>query len=220
MSATGKLIVFRGGPATNTYVWSPFVTKLEARLRFAAFSYNRDAGSPRSAPKGKIPYVQFPDATTLGDSTLIIKHLVDRDALPDLNAPLKPAQRAQDLAIRALLEDKLYFYHGKEKWCDNYTTMRDGVLAAIPWPMRMIIGYIAQRGAVQMLYGQGTLRLQDDEITMLMAEIWDSVEALLQEAKASRKGEKGPFWVLGGKEPTEADATLFGFVAGALVCDA
>ena len=145
---------------------------------------------------------------------------MERDALPDLNATLKPAQRAQDLAIRALLEDKLYFYHGKEKWCDNYTTMRDGVLAAIQWPMRMIIGLIVQRGAIQMLYGQGTLRLQDDEITMLMAEIWDNAEALLQEAKASSKETKGPVWVLGDKEPMESDATVFGSVVGALVCDA
>jgi hypothetical protein len=125
--AQAKLVVYRGWLERGQHVWSPFVIKLEARLRFAGIAYTTDAGSTRSAPKGKIPYVEFrrlqPGATAaagsiidsrpafLGDSTLIIKHLVEWDVLPNINARVSPAARAQDLAIRALLEDKLYFYH-------------------------------------------------------------------------------------------------------------
>ncbi|KHN97270.1 glutathione S-transferase [Metarhizium album ARSEF 1941] len=32
--------------------------------------------------------------------------------------------------------------------------------------------------------------------------------------------DDAPFWVLGGSRPTEADATVYGFVVGALVCTA
>lgn len=33
-------------------------------------------------------------------------------------------------------------------------------------------------------------------------------------------GDDGkPFWVLGGDDPTEADATVFGFVSSVLVCE-
>lgn len=32
--------------------------------------------------------------------------------------------------------------------------------------------------------------------------------------------EEAPFWALGGKGPSEADTTLFGFIAAAMVCDA
>jgi len=124
------VIVYRGWLDRGKYVWSPFVIKLEARLRFAGVSYATEAGSTFKAPKGKIPYIEcrglqassLPQGSapldgnpspgvTLGDSTLIIKHLIEWGILPDNNATLSPAAKVQDLALRALLEDKLYFYH-------------------------------------------------------------------------------------------------------------
>jgi hypothetical protein len=76
-----KLIVYRGWLDRGKHVWSPFVIKLEARLRFAGVPYITEAGSTRTAPKGKIPYVECRGlgdslSTSLGDSTLIIKHLM------------------------------------------------------------------------------------------------------------------------------------------------
>lgn len=111
------LTLFRGWKDPGRHVWSPFVIKLEARLRFAGIKYAVDVGSPRTAPKGKVPYVEFGNGDDdnnkeqIGDSGLIIKTLVQQGALPDLNAALSGAERARDLALRALLEDKLYFYH-------------------------------------------------------------------------------------------------------------
>ena len=118
-----RLIVYRGWLDKGKHVWSPFVIKLEARLRFAGIKYTAEVGSTQKAPNGKIPYVDprgfqpghtVPDdgqPPLLGDSTLIIKHFVESGILPDLNGNVIPALQAQDLAIRALLEDKLYFYH-------------------------------------------------------------------------------------------------------------
>jgi hypothetical protein len=123
------LTVYRGWLDPGKYVWSPFVIKLEARLRFAGVNYRTECGSTKSAPKGKIPYIEIADSeivglddesvaastalttTMLGDSTLIIKYLVDRGILSDLNAGMESAGRAHDLAIRALMEEKLCFYH-------------------------------------------------------------------------------------------------------------
>ena len=111
-----NLTLYRGFQGSSTYVWSPFVTKLEARLRFTGLSYRNEAGSPFSGPRGKIPYVAIskPDSgdppTTLGDSTLIIRKLIDEGVTEDLNATLDPVARAHDLALRALLEEKLYWY--------------------------------------------------------------------------------------------------------------
>lgn len=108
-----SLTIHRGGLDPGHYVWSPFVTKLEARLRFASVPYKTTAGSLKAAPKGKIPYIEIAEeigpSSTIGDLTLITKHLVERGTLPDLNASLSPSERAHDLAIRALLEDKCYF---------------------------------------------------------------------------------------------------------------
>jgi hypothetical protein len=106
-----QITLFRGFPVVNAYPWSPFVAKLEARLRFAGTSYNLDVGSPMTAPRGKIPYIRFKDRPEfISDTTVIIRKLVGEGVLPDLNAHLTPVQRVQDLALRALLEEKLYFY--------------------------------------------------------------------------------------------------------------
>lgn len=110
-----NLTLYRGWVDRGCYVWSPFVTKLELRLRLSNVRYTVEAGSPSTAPKGKIPYIEmWPQEgppLVLADSTLIIKRLVELDYLEDLATALSSPTRAHDLAIRALLEDKLYFYH-------------------------------------------------------------------------------------------------------------
>ncbi|KAI8316017.1 hypothetical protein K4K61_011964 [Colletotrichum sp. SAR11_59] len=182
------LVLHRGFPVSTSYVWSPFVTKLEARLRFARLKYRLDQGSMSQAPRGKVPYIEFtPNGQdrplALGDSSLIIHHLVDNDICEDLNESLPPAARAHDMALRALFEEKLYFYQGMERWHDNYETMKSGVMGTIPWPIQPLIGLLAYRGLTRTL-------------------------------------PNAPFWILGGSEPSEADATVFGFIASGLVCNA
>lgn len=89
--------------------------------------------------------------------------------------------------------------------------------------MQVIVGLIAHRKITQTLYGQGTGRLSAEEISMLRHQAWESVNALLVEAKKNKSKEglgEGVFWVLGGNEPTEADAVLFAFVATGVICAA
>lgn len=109
-----SLTLFRGFPATAAYCWSPFSTKLEARLRFAGIPYKTDRGAPPNGPRGKIPYLSVAEKNgateTVSDSTLISEKLVTNGLAEDLNGKLSPAEKAQDMAVRALLEDKLYFY--------------------------------------------------------------------------------------------------------------
>ncbi|KAI5861902.1 hypothetical protein GGS23DRAFT_611026 [Durotheca rogersii] len=226
-AAAPRITVFRGWDAAGAHVWSPYVVKLEARLRFAGVPYTVSGGSLRAAPRGKIPYVEFraegssAPAQRLGDSALIARALVDRGVLPDLAAPLPPPRRALDLALRALLEDKLYFYHTWERWFGNYYAMRDHVLAAVPYPVRVVVGYLVYRTVTATLRGQGTLRFAPEEITAFRREIWDGFSALLLASRSeSARGAAEPFWVLGGDQPTDADTTLFGFVVSVLVCTA
>ncbi|KAK8131780.1 glutathione S-transferase [Apiospora sp. TS-2023a] len=235
------LTVYRGWKDSGKHVWSPFVVKLEARLRFGNLAYRTAVGSPKTAPRGKIPYVEFPSGEeSLGDSDLIAKALTERGLLPDLNARLDGEGRARDLAVRAMMEDRLCFYHGWERWTQNYYTMRDHIFAAMPYPLRVVIGLLAHRGMVATLHGQGTGRYTADEIASFRLEIWKSINALLTASRdkararalagGSKPGmvwegeaggkEKEPFWVLGGEGPTEADATVFGFVVSVLICTA
>ena len=110
-----SLTLYRGFPSSASYVWSPFVTKLEARLRFAGLVYKTEQGAPPKSPRGKIPYLAIPKngrspPEVVSDTALISEKLVADKLAEDLNAKLSPSEKAQDLALRALLEDKLYFY--------------------------------------------------------------------------------------------------------------
>ena len=109
------LTLYRGWDEPGCYVWSPFVTKLELRLRLSNVPYAVEAGSLSTAPTGKIPYVEVRpkegSSFLLGDSTLIIRRLIELEYLEDLTTSISPATRSHDLALRALLEDKLIFYH-------------------------------------------------------------------------------------------------------------
>lgn len=108
-----EFTVFRGLPDVG-YTWSPFVTKLETRLRFGNVAYRVEAGSLTKAPRGKVPYVSMKHADghieIMSDSTLITKALIESGTLEDLNAKLSPAEKLIEISLRALFEDRLYFY--------------------------------------------------------------------------------------------------------------
>lgn len=116
----------------------------------------------------------------------------------------------------------------RERWIDHYYTMRDHALSSIPWPMRVVIGQIVYRNHKAMLYGQGTLRLSDDEVRASKREIWGAINGVLVTSRAAAAGsttttdskETRPFWFLGGDEPTEVDTTLFGFIVSVLLSTA
>lgn len=114
-SSRPHLTLYRGWEDRGCYVWSPFVTKVELRLRLSNFPYTVESGSTTTAPKGKFPYVDLRtedgSSSVLGDSTLIIKHMMELGYLEDLYISKPSTTRAHDVAIRALLEDRLYFYH-------------------------------------------------------------------------------------------------------------
>lgn len=221
-----KLILFRGFDTRGLYTVSPFVTKLELRLRLASLAYDVRGGSPSKAPMGKIPYVDVGPLmdrglheSLLGDSTLIIKNLVELGHLPDLSKALSGQQVACDLAIRALLEDKLYFYQSRERWVDNYYVQRDTVLHSLVYPVRVVVGLLIFRNTRNMLHSLGIGRLPAEQFEALKVEIWHSLNNMLEESmRSATAGEL--FWCLGGSAPTEADAALFGFVVSVLVSPA
>ncbi|KAI4207108.1 MAG: hypothetical protein LQ349_009886, partial [Xanthoria aureola] len=200
---------------------------LEARLRFAGLAYKVDQGAPPKGPRGKIPYIALSKdgdsaPEMVSDTSMISEKLVDDGLAEDLNGKLTPVEKAQDAAVRALLEDKLYFYQTYERWEQNYYPMRDKALAALPLPVKFLVGQLGYRKMSSALYGQGTGRLTASEITKFKTEVWDHINALLT-ASSRKRGSGAPdgmFFVLGGSKPTEADTSLFGFVASGLVCDA
>jgi hypothetical protein len=207
-------IIVHGANKPGQYTWSPFVTKLEFRLRLSGLAYQHGTGSPFSAPKGKIPYIELPPAAPeasaelLGDTTLITKELIRRELIPDVNAGLSAPEAAHDLALRAMLENTLFMYNARERWIDNFYTMRDYAMASVPYPLRYFIGYMAYRGNVRKLQDQGVGRFSDKEVRDFRRDIWEAVNGLLEDSRR-KAGEGNCFWVLSGSQPTEADATMY-----------
>lgn len=109
-----------------------------------------------------------------------------------------------------------------ERWVLNYYTMRDHVFQAMPWPLRIVVGLLVYRSTTATLRGQGTGRYSPEEIADFRREIWAGFNDLLLESrsKSGSASSQGPFWVLGGGKPTEADATLFGFIVSVLISTA
>ena len=109
---------------------------------------------------------------------------------------------------------------------DNFYAMRPNALAGMPYLMQVIIGNIAYRTVKNALYLQGTGRFTPEEVRFLKQECWENLSAMLAEARiksqsgSASNGDDKPFWVLGGREPTEADSVLYGFIVGSLVCEA
>lgn len=99
--------------------------------------------------------------------------------------------------------------------------MRNEIFKALPSVLQVVIGVLAWRKVQATLWGQGTGRFTSEEVAAIRHDIWSNVEALLADAKRAAKVAEGDaFWVLGGNAPTEADTTLYGFIASGLVCTA
>jgi hypothetical protein len=106
---------------------------------------------------------------------------------------------------------------------ENFYTQRDKALGALPYPLRVIVGYMIYRSHTQTLYGQGVGRFNDDEARRFREEIWTTLEDLLNERRKvaiqrnEGKDQGSCFWCLGGERPTDCDTTVFGFIVSTLV---
>lgn len=108
-----------------------------------------------------------------------------------------------------------------ERWNENYYTMRDKILAPIPYPVRIAVGLLVWRKTNATLYGQGTGRFSREEISAFREKLWHHIEDLLADAKRTSGGSSDRvFWIFGGSEPSEADTAVFAFIIGGLVCAA
>jgi hypothetical protein len=73
-------------------------------------------GNLRQAPRGKLPYIEL-DGALIADSEHAYNTLLSRGVAQNLDdaLDLTPMERAQSLALRALVEEKLIPEHGYER---------------------------------------------------------------------------------------------------------
>ncbi|KAL4986768.1 hypothetical protein BDW68DRAFT_188589 [Aspergillus falconensis] len=199
------LPLYRSWLEPNRYVWSPSVVKLEARLRIAGTSYKTALGSVRTAPKSTNNQSSAP--ATIGDSTVIIKHVTERGCLQRTNV-------LKVLSSNYSLYRRFYSHLGASPSSQTAYTIRDHVLSAVTYPIRILVCLLIYCATVQTLHGQGKGRYSAEEIQGFREEAWGAVDDLLVAFKDKARNHGGPSWVLSGEKPTEADATGFGFGFG------
>jgi glutathione S-transferase len=206
------MIVYSYGPAWGSADLSPFGVKLETWLRMAALPYEKRVGDVRKTPKRKLPVVKIGERV-LGDSGLIIEHLRAAHGDPLGDAALAGPERAAAHALRAMIENELYFAAVHFRWVDEagFRVCEPEILAylrgrGVPrWMAPLIVGR-ARRGMAGQLSAQGMGRHSPAEIARI------GIDGLLA---VSDYLEDKPFML--GAAPHTLDATVFGFLHALLV---
>jgi glutathione S-transferase len=194
------LTLYGFGPLFGLPDPSPFVLKTLTQLKMSGLPFRLERASPRTAPKGKIPFIRDGDLV-LGDSVFILDHLKTAHGV-DLDAHLAPAQRSIGWALERMLEDHLYWAIIHTRWAidANFEKGPAQFFAGAPEEVKRA----GQESARRNLFGQGFGRHGDAEIIDLAERDFAAASELLGE---------GPY--LFGKRACSVDATLFGFTAAA-----
>ena len=89
---------------------------MDALVTFSGVPVKYAQGSTRQAPRGKLPYIEL-DGALIPDSENAYHTLVSRGIARNLDdaLDLTPMERAQSLALRALVDEKLIPEHAYER---------------------------------------------------------------------------------------------------------
>ncbi|MCG8491306.1 MAG: glutathione S-transferase family protein [Sneathiellales bacterium] len=177
---------------------SPFGLKLETWLKMQGLSYRVEWDPQKMGPKGKVPFATL-DGTVIGDSELIIERLAKTSV-----AELAAMNRAEDLLVRRLVEEHLYFILVYSRWVDpdGWNEFRDLFFAPAPALIRGLIARKVRKSVVQNLMGQGIARHSPEEVY--------KKAKLDLEIAAVQLGDK-PFFT--GESPALVDASAYGLFA-------
>lgn len=194
------------GPAFGLPDPSPFVTKAEVLLKMAGVPYERKRGDFKTNPKGKIPYL-IDDGLLVPDSTLIRFHL-EKKYSTDFDAGASRADVAAGWAFEKMCEDHLYWPAVIQRWLDegNFARGPATFFADVPALVRPMVVAMVRRQVRRNLHGQGFGRYSQAEGRAIVARAFQAIADYLDGRD-----------FLGGAQPIGADATLFAFLAGAIV---
>jgi glutathione S-transferase len=199
------ITLYTFGPALGLRDPSPFVAKADLLLKMSGQPYRSVRGALTKAPKGKLPYIDD-DGLVIADSTFIRFHLEDRYGL-DFDAGLSPAERAVAWSIEKMCEDHFYWLLVFERWMDdrNFAAGPAQFFRGLPAVLRPVVQGLIRGKLRRALTAQGTARHTPEEQGRLAERDLQAIRAVV-----------GTRRFLMGETPCGADATVYGFLAGAL----
>ena len=185
---------------------SPFCIKVETYLRMAGLPFQSRVADARSAPKGKLPYIDD-GGTLIADSRDIIAHLEAKLPRP-IDAGLSSSERALSTMFRALFESELYFcglylrWQMDDGWHAYQSALREyASRIGTPSLLQPLILRSVRKKLVRDLWGQGTGR-----------HTREAVEAQARESLDATSVQLGTGPYLLGATPRTIDATVHAFL--------
>lgn len=186
---------------------SSYCEKVEALLRATGFTdYTLQFTTSSSAPKGKLPYVEYKHdeskTDTIADSHLIVRYLIDNEIVQDPDSKLTAAQRADSRAWQAWTEELVYGIVVFERWNrpENFAATK-AVLPISPW-IRPFLAWYMRRSILSAFWSTGIARHSDEDRSRLAREYFEGLEARLEGKEYFH-----------GNEPTVIDTVLYAFLA-------
>ena len=146
---------------------SPFCLKTEMTMTYFGFEFELiEADDPRTAPKGKMPYLILEDGQTLSDSELILSHL-DAVSQGKIYGGLSDAERGIGFAFTRLAEDHLYWLMVASRWLDDewfHNVVRD-FFHFVPGLVRSVVANSERRRMAKtlMLHGLGKHAFEEQQ---------------------------------------------------------
>mmetsp|Transcript_46116 Transcript_46116/g.108224 ORF Transcript_46116/g.108224 Transcript_46116/m.108224 type:complete len:264 (+) Transcript_46116:84-875(+) len=170
---------------------SPYGIKMLTFLRAAKIEYEARPFAEhqmKNAPKGKCPYVKKSNLNggkELADTAVIIDALVESGMAPDFDSWLSESDKAIAMAMRALLEDTIYWYCHWVRWCTDqfWSKTSPAFFGNLPWPLRPIVSYMVRRDADAQNRAQGTGRHSSDELLKFTEQKLTTVSTFLGDKK-------------------------------------
>lgn len=198
------ITLYKFGPIDDVCDPSPFCVKVEAYCRLAGLPYTTQSGAKymRSAPKGKLPYIED-SGKTIADSTFIINYL--RATYGDtLDAHLSVPEKAIAHAFTKMIDENLYWVLAHARWKPehNWATLQQLFFQNLPFPLKYLIPFMARKKVFSALYKQGLGRHSDAEI--LEIGTWDLT------ALSDLLSDKAYFF---GDKPCSFDAIAYAILA-------
>ncbi len=198
-----SITLFGWGPLFGVRGPSPFVLKAEIQLQLLGVDFTRAIADLDAVQKHKAPYVKLDDGTIIEDSTFIRFHF-EKALGKDLDQGLSAEQRAAAWGLERMLEDRLAFILGHERWLvpENFKKGPAIFFAGVPEAARAAVIEGVLEDLKKRQYGMGVGRhSRAERMTLAAHDIT---------AAARQLGDK-PYMF--GERPTALDAAAFGVLS-------
>lgn len=196
------ITLYGTGPMFGLPAASPFVIKAEILLKMASVEYRNAKADLRSAPKGKMPWIDD-NGTIVADTAFIKKHLEDHHGA-DFTGGYDARALGHGLALERMMEDHAYWMNTCIRWLQDGNFFKGPVhfFDSAPAPIRPLIVKLVRRQVRKSAHAHGMSRHNDAERLHLAT--------LLVNALANVLGDND--YML-GQRVSGADASVYGHLA-------